>query len=118
MKRVFITGVTGFVGSNLISYFSSKDNVEIIGHSRDLPRARLQYGNANVKLTGECSADIFSSLQVDCVVHLAGIAHDLSNRFVESDYFKVNFENSARTYDAFLKSNATQFIYFSSIKAA
>ena len=52
------------------------------------------------------------------MIHLAGIAHDLSGKFQSQDYEKANFGLTSHYYDEFLKSKATSFIFMSSIKAA
>lgn len=81
-------------------------------------QAKDQYKNYNIDIITNYTPAEIDALQIDCVIHLAGIAHDLSNQYVEADYYKVNFEGTAQVYDCFLASKASQFIYFSSIKAA
>lgn len=117
MKRVLITGVTGFVGSTLVHYFSGRKDIMVFGHSRDPDSAKRLFSSEAVEIISAEPAGQLDLLAIDCVIHLAGIAHDLSKKFVEADYFRVNFEQTARLYDAFLNSKATKFIYFSSIKA-
>ena len=55
----------------------------------------------------------------DCeaVIHLAGKAHDTKNVSREEDYYEVNTELTKKIFDAFLRSMAKKFIFFSSIKA-
>ena len=55
--------------------------------------------------------------EVDAVIHLAGKAHDTKNVSGEQEYYKVNYELTKQLYDLFLCSNATKFIYLSSVKA-
>jgi len=117
MKRVLITGVTGFVGSTLVHYFSGRKDIMLFGHSRNADTAKRSFASESVQIISSAPAEELDLLAIDCVIHLAGIAHDLSKTFVDSDYFDVNFEQTARLYDAFLRSKATKFIYFSSIKA-
>ena len=57
----------------------------------------------------------------DAVIHLTGKAHDTKISDVgglkAEEYFYVNTELTKKIYDAFLKSEAKKFIFFSSIKA-
>lgn len=93
MNSIFITGSNGFVGKNLIKYFSSK--FSFIKYERKSP----------VKIQGEV------------VLHLAGKAHDLKNISNAAEYYQVNTELTKKVFDAFLSSNANVFITLSSVKA-
>lgn len=53
----------------------------------------------------------------DMVVHLAGKAHDLKKVSDEQSYLEVNTELTKKVFDAFIKSQASIFVYVSSIKA-
>lgn len=53
----------------------------------------------------------------DIVLHLAGIAHDLKNKYDPIHYYEVNTNLTKKIFDAFLNSNAQTFIFLSSIKA-
>ena len=55
---------------------------------------------------------------ISTVIHLAGKAHDLKNTSDRDEYFKVNLGLTQQLFELFLLSNATHFIYFSSVKAA
>lgn len=93
MKSVFITGSSGFVGTNLISKFNS--NYLVTRHIKDSP----------------------ISINQDIVIHLAGKAHDLKNVSDPDDYYKVNTELTKSVFDKFLASSAKVFITLSSVKA-
>jgi nucleoside-diphosphate-sugar epimerase len=118
MPRIFITGVTGFVGSNLVKHFSSIPDFSVIGHSRDVGRAEKQFQAFQIKIVNDFSAALLDELNIDYVIHLAGIAHDLSNQYKPEDYDRVNYEGTKGVYDEFLQSRASKFIFVSSIKAA
>ncbi|WP_423147453.1 NAD-dependent epimerase/dehydratase family protein [Rubrolithibacter danxiaensis] len=96
--QIVITGSSGFVGTNLTAYLSSKFQITTL---------KLRVENSN-------------NIPVDssAVIHLAGKAHDLKNVSDSEEYYQVNFELSQKLYDAFLQSNAQKFIIVSSVKAA
>lgn len=102
---VFITGITGFVGQNLKCYL--KNDFHIKGLSRRALPTGLTY---NVFFEKNCT--------YDAIIHLAGKAHDLKKTSNHNEYFDVNYELTKNIYDQFLQSDAQQFIYISSVKAA
>ncbi len=100
LSKLLITGASGFVGINLTRYL--KGTVDIDSLSRD---------NLN-------NIPAISLNGYQTIIHLAGKAHDLQKVAVPANYYKVNFELTKQLYDAFLKSDARQFIFMSSVKAA
>lgn len=107
--NVLITGISGFVGTNLVNYFKNQKEVTVFGHSRK----RI----LDVPYLEDLTAKTLDEHQIKVVIHLAGIAHDLSNQFRPEDYYKVNFEGTKTLVDEVLKSKVGKFIYVSSIKA-
>lgn len=99
--KVALTGSTGFVGQHLAAY---------LGHAGlgllSLDRKALE--NAHATSFDGCEA----------VIHLAGKAHDLKKVARPELYDEVNYGLTKKLYDAFLLSEARQFIFFSSVKAA
>ena len=90
---IFITGSSGFVGSNLQKY----------------------YGNASISLFRR---DEQINLQgINVLLHLAGKAHDLKNTSSADEFYRVNTELTKRVFDAFVVSDAKVFITLSSVKA-
>ncbi len=90
---IFITGGTGFVGTNLQGFLGNK------------------FAFVNYK------KDSAISIQESVVIHLAGKAHDLKNSSTPDEYYKVNTELTINLFDAFLASKAKVFITLSSVKA-
>ena len=98
MKKILLSGASGFVGINLSKYLTD-----------------LNYSLDSVNIKTKVDSRIIEDY--DVYIHLAGIAHDVKGKYINEDYFSVNYKLTKDFYDIFLKSNAKIFIFFSSIKA-
>ena len=110
--KILITGVHGFVGSNLVKALSKEHTIyglDIISPMKDGVRFTFSWDF----LDREDGIP-----EVDAIIHLAGKAHDTKNKTVSDVYFKVNTGLTQKIYDYFLKSKAKKFIFFSTAKAA
>ena len=117
MKHILITGISGFVGTSLVNYFHGKKDIIIHGYSRDIQSAHHLLSAYSIDFVPNFSAETLDNLQIDVVIHLAGIAHDLSGRYKEQDYQQANYELTKKIYDEFAKSHAKTFVFISSVKA-
>ena len=99
--KIHLTGASGFIGQNLLYYLKDSE-FEI----RCLGKDELNDSLLN-------QFPILSS-----IVHLAGKAHDLKKVSIPEEYYQVNYELTKRLYDGFLKSNASKFVFISSVKAS
>ena len=115
MKRILITGISGFVGTNLTKYLESLKEFKVIGHSRNPESARLLLGK--IDFIPNISAITLDRYMIDTVIHLAGIAHDLSGKYTKEDYLNVNYEFTKEVFDCVHNSKVSSFIYVSSVKA-
>jgi nucleoside-diphosphate-sugar epimerase len=106
--NILITGIHGFVGSNLVS--SLKKQHPIYGVDIVLPEK-----DGVVKTLGWHELEQIPS--VDVVIHLAGKAHDTKNTTNTQVYFDINTGLTKKIFDWFLTSNASKFIFFSTVKA-
>jgi nucleoside-diphosphate-sugar epimerase len=109
--KILITGIHGFVGSNIVKAMGRKH--EIYGLDIVAPEKE-----GVVKTFSWSDFDEDKVVQVDAIIHLAGKAHDLKKTSGPEVYFKVNTGLTKKVYDWFLKSSAKKFIFFSSVKAA
>ena len=109
--KILITGIHGFVGSNLVA--ALKDNHTIYGVDIISPiKEGVSYTYSWDDL------DIGMVPDVDAIIHLAGKAHDTKNQADAEVYFKVNTGLTQKIFDYFLLSKARKFIFFSTAKAA
>ncbi len=110
--KILITGVHGFVGTNLVKALSKEHRIyglDIVCPNKEGVKYTFRWDDLHVK-------DMVPN--VDAIIHLAGKAHDTKNQSAADVYFKVNTDLTKRIYDFFLKSSAKKFIFFSSVKAA
>ena len=107
--NILITGIHGFVGSNLVTALKAQHilyGLDIVSPEKDGVIQTFGWNELN---------DI---PPIDCVIHLAGKAHDTRNQTNAQVYFDINTGLTQKLFDWFLTSNASKFIFFSSVKAA
>jgi nucleoside-diphosphate-sugar epimerase len=102
---VLITGYNGFIGTNLTAALKEHNLIGV-----DLFRGTSVNEHVNW-------LDISQIDDVDCMIHLAGKAHDTNNSSHEQEYYDVNVGLTRQIFLAFLQSKASKFIFFSSVKA-
>ena len=109
--KILITGIHGFVGSNLVSKL--KEQHTLYGLDLKTPNK----DGVEQTYTWE-HLDKGEIPSVDAIIHLAGKAHDVKNKAAAEVYFQVNTALTQKIYDYFCGSKAQKFIFFSSVKAA
>ena len=115
--NILVTGISGFVGKNMIRYFQQQKGISLYGHSRHPENASQSTGLPVTQFLPNITKEALDKHGISATVHLAGIAHDIAGAFTEEDYQKGNFENTCRVFEAFNQSSARKFIFLSSIKA-
>jgi nucleoside-diphosphate-sugar epimerase len=106
---VLITGIHGFVGNNMVNVLRKEHTLyglDIVSPQKD----------GVVKTFSWSELNLIPS--VDVVIHLAGKAHDTQNKTESQVYFDINTGLTKRIFDWFLISDASKFIFFSTVKAA
>ena len=97
MSKITVTGATGFVGQNLHEYLKVSHEIESMS-VRYQPNQQFE-------------------IKTDALIHLAGKAHDLKKVSKPTDYYEANFELTKQLFDSFLVSEASVFIFMSTVKA-
>lgn len=111
--NILITGASGFVGTNLIKYFTSFDDIEV-----DVLDLGQKVPDGVVAGYHWDELDFIPMDLYDAVIHLAGKAHDTRNIADRQSYIDINYGLTKKIFDRFCDSTAAKFIFFSSVKAA
>jgi len=114
MKKILITGATGFIAQNLIKKSLALDYLV-----RGITRKPIDFGNySNLKFffidNINSKEKLNKALQgIDCIVHCAGKTNLSSN----ADNFKlINVQFTKNLAECALKAGVKRFIFLSSIK--
>ena len=113
MKKVFVTGASGFIGRRLINALKVKKL-----SLRALSRSNI-IGIETVVCDLETDSIPKNALDgVDTIFHLAGFSHDLRKaEKIKSLYQRINVDSTLELIDKAIESNVKRFIFISSVKA-
>ena len=110
--RILITGVHGFVGTNLVKALSKRHVI----YGLDIVNPILEGVNYTFSWDELYAGKV---PEVDAIIHLAGKAHDTKNQAAAEVYFKVNRDLTIKMFDYFLAHDSIKkFVFFSTAKAA
>ncbi|WP_318462730.1 NAD-dependent epimerase/dehydratase family protein [Photobacterium leiognathi] len=105
MPNILLTGSSGFIGKNL------KDFTEI---SRVVARTKVNDKECYIIKSIDADTNWDGAFNnIDCVIHLAGLAH--SNSFTDDDYQNVNTLGTLRLAREAVKAGVKRFVFISSI---
>ena len=114
--NILITGIHGFVGSNLV--VALKNYHVLYGLDIIAPEKEGVVKTFSWKDIEPTSFPMQQLPLFDAIIHLAGKAHDTKNQSAAQVYFDINTGLTQKIFDFFLESKARKFIFFSSVKAA
>ena len=113
--KILITGVHGFVGSNLVEALKGEHTIyglDIVNPMKEGIRYTFSWDD----LEKETMIP-----EVDAIIHLAGKAHDTKSdgRGQKEEYMKINCGLTQKIFDWYLAHpTAKKFIQFSTVKSA
>jgi len=110
--NILITGAFGFVGTNLSKALKAAFECQLI--AIDIQNSKNHFFDVYFSWN---ELDKVDWSKIDVVIHLAGKAHDTKNTTEENTYFDINVGLTQQIFEYFLQSNASKFIFFSSVKA-
>ncbi len=114
--NILITGIHGFVGSNLV--MALKEYHILYGLDIVAPEKEGVVKTFSWKDIEPTSFPMQQLPQFDAIIHLADKAHDTKNRSAAQVYFDINTGLTQKIFDFFLESKTKKFMFFSSVKAA
>jgi len=112
LKKVFISGSTGFIGKRLIESISSNCSVRVLSRKKQPNRETVICDLQSDVIPDDALDDI------DVVFHLAGFAHDMRDASkIEDLYYKVNVSATIRLAEFAVQAGVKRFVFVSSVKA-
>lgn len=113
-KNVLITGVSGFVGSNLLDYLHKNANLDITGVSRN--KEKISYLEPKIHRIWSLEEAYSGKYSFDTYLHLSGKVYDMRGTSDESEYYQANYEATKKLFECFVRDRtAKKFIFLSTI---
>lgn len=117
MKKILVTGASGFIGKNLIEKLVEL-NLFVRGTVRKLSsvytRNNLEY--FFIKDINKVSNWNKALKDIDCVIHCAGKAHEMNSKKYSNSDFLINIEGTKNLAEHAAKAGVKRLIFLSSIK--
>jgi nucleoside-diphosphate-sugar epimerase len=118
VKKVLVTGGTGFIGKHLLVYLGDKNySIRLLARNRPptesytKPGVKIFLGNLNDR---SCLAEACED--VDVIIHLAGLAH--VNNVDRSSLEEINVRGTEKLLSIAIEKGVSRFIFLSSSLAA
>lgn len=109
---ILLTGSSGYIGSSLLKRLEMENlDISLLARKKNEKYKTYIYDLTDEKIP----EDAFNN--VDTVLHLAGCAHQTSNKKLNNYYFNVNTRGTINLAKISIKKKVKKFIFLSSVKA-
>lgn len=111
---ILISGISGFIGSNLTRYLLKNSEMSIAGCSRSLDKIKQFEGSIHSIYSND---DLFSiKPSFKSYVHLSGKVYDMHDKKDAREYFEANYELTKKFFQNFIDDkDSKNFIFLSTI---
>jgi len=121
IKQVLITGVAGFIGSNLLDHLLSRTDWKITGIDNFTTGSkyniRYQLNNSRFKFIKKSCSDIKSLKQFDCIFHLAALPRIQPSFDFIKEHVEANLLQAIHLLELMIKENHYPRIVYSGSSA-
>ena len=114
MKKIFITGGCGYVGSLMINTFLNKYSIKNVDNQWFGNKLKEDYNLTNIKEDIRNLSGDFIENDTYAVIHLANIANDPSVELDQTLSWEVNVLAAKNLIEKSIKAGVKKFIYASS----
>ena len=116
MKKILVTGASGFIGYNLCKYLS-KSGLEVFGAVRSINSFLLK----DFKYISVGNIDINTNwknilIDTDYIIHCAGPVHKMANKKDYNFYYSTNVEGTKNLAEQAVKAGVKRLVFLSTIK--
>src|SRR3989338_7782098 len=111
MKRLFITGASGFIGSHLLRMFCDKGYNGSVLFRKNKPRESKHFSFIKVDLQ-DINSYKNHLVNIDVVLHLAATTNDWASKKIHT---QVNVKGTAKLFEWAVEAGVRHFIFFSSL---
>jgi len=113
-QKVLITGIRGFVGTNLKKYLNHQGFYQIIGSSRK--KKYIDFLKNDIHTITSYEDIIKGHYNINSYVHLSGKVIETDIEGSEEEYLEVNYRQTKKLFDRFIEDeHAEKFIFISTI---
>lgn len=111
MNNIFVTGINGFLGTNLCHDLLAR-GYKVKGLVRNLKKYKgIRHPNLEL-IEGTLFDNLIDHLEsIDCIIHTAAMTQQNTSKY--APYWRVNYNATIQLFHAAIKKNVKRFIFVS-----